>query len=82
LPEGSILATMSKVANLLREQDRERLARMTPDERVQEALALGQRDIATYAAAHGLDHQEARRQLERAAQAGRRYSRVMLETIG
>ena len=55
---------------------------MTPDERVQEALALGQRDIATYAAANGVDRQEARRQLERAAQAGRRYSRVMLETIG
>ena len=73
---------MSKVASLLREQDRERLARMTPDERVQEALALGQRDIAAYAAAHGVDHQEARRQLERAAQAGRRYSRVMLETVG
>jgi hypothetical protein len=73
---------VSSVANLLKQHDRDRLARMTPDERVQEALALGQRDIAAYAAAHGLDHLEARRQLERAAQAGRRYSRVMLETIG
>jgi hypothetical protein len=73
---------MSKVATLLRREQAERLARMTPDERVREALELGQRDIAAYAAAHGLNRQEARRQLERAAQAGRRYSRVMLETIG
>lgn len=70
------------MANNLREQQRERLARMTPDERVQEALALGRRDIATHAAAHGLEHEEARRRLERAAQAGRRPSRVMLEIIG
>lgn len=55
---------------------------MTPGERLAEALALGQRDIAAYAAARGIDPQEARRQLERAAQAGRRYSRVMLEIIG
>ena len=55
---------------------------MTPDERLQEALALGQRDIEAYAAAHGIDHQQARRQLERIAQAGRRFSRVMVEIIG
>ena len=50
---------MSRVADQLRDQQRERLARMTADERVREALALGQRDIATHAAAHGLDRQEA-----------------------
>lgn len=55
---------------------------MTPDERLQEALALGQRDIETYAAAQGVDRQEARRRLERATQAGRRFSSVMLEIIG
>jgi hypothetical protein len=73
---------MSEVATLLRREQHERLARMTPEERLQEALALGQRDIAAYAAAHGVEPQEARRQLERAAQAGRRFSRVMLEIIG
>jgi hypothetical protein len=73
---------MSKVATLLRQQEYDRLARLTPDERVQEALALGQRDIAAYAAAHGVDLREARQQLERAAQVGRRYSRVMLDVIG
>jgi hypothetical protein len=73
---------VNKVANDLREQQRERLARMTPEQRVREALELGQRDIAIHAAAHGLHPDEARRRLERAAQAGRRPSRVMLEIIG
>ena len=55
---------------------------MTPAERLAEALRLGQRDIAAYAAAHGLERDGARRELERAAQAGRRYSRVMRELAG
>jgi len=55
---------------------------MTAAERVAEALALGQAAITAYAAAHGLDHDEARRQLERAGQAGRRLSRVMQEISG
>ncbi len=46
---------------------------MTPEERVAEALALGQAAVVAYAAAH---------RLERAAQAGRRSSRVMREIIG
>jgi tRNA A37 N6-isopentenylltransferase MiaA len=73
---------VSQVADTLRQGQRERLAQMTPDERLREALALGQRDIEAYAAAHGVDRQEARRQLERAAQTGRLFSRVMLEIIG
>ena len=55
---------------------------MTSAERLAEALRLGQRDIAAYATAHGLEWDEARRELERAAQAGRRYSRVMRELAG
>ena len=54
---------------------------MTPGERMVEALRLGQEAITAYAAAHGVDREEARRRLERAAQAGRRPSRVMLESI-
>jgi cell division inhibitor SulA len=73
---------MSTVARTLREESRARLLRMTPAERLAEALRLGQRAIASYAAAHGLDHEEARRALERAAQAGRRYSRVMRDLAG
>lgn len=73
---------MSRVARQLREESRQRLFRMTPAERLAEALRLGQRDIAAYAAAHGLEPDSARRELERAAQNGRRYSRVMRELAG
>jgi hypothetical protein len=66
----------------MHQEQRERLARMTVQERVHEALALGQTAIATYAAAHGLDLQAAQKRLERAAQAGRCLSPVMLDIIG
>jgi cell division inhibitor SulA len=72
---------MSRVADAMRRGEQERIARMTPGERMVEALRLGQEAIAAYAAAHGLDREEARRRLKRAAQVGRRPSRVMLEII-
>jgi endonuclease V-like protein UPF0215 family len=68
---------MSAVAEALREESRERQRRMSAEQRLGEALALGKRAIATYAAAHGVDEAEARRRLERATQAGRLPSRVM-----
>jgi hypothetical protein len=68
---------MSRVSERLREEDRARLCRMTPAERVAEALALGDAAIEAFAAARGLDRTDARRRLERAAQAGRLPSRVM-----
>jgi hypothetical protein len=80
--QGLILAAMSRVARQLREESRERMLRMTPGERLTEALRLGQRAIGAYAAAHGLERDAARRELERAAQAGRRYSRVMRDLAG
>ena len=72
---------MSRVADELQREERERVARMTPAERMVEAIRLGQEAITAYAAAHGVDREEARRRLERAAQIGRRPSRVMLEII-
>jgi hypothetical protein len=50
---------------------------MTGEERLAEALVLGRRAIASYAAAHGIDESEARIRLEKATQAGRLASRVM-----
>lgn len=73
---------MSRVAEALETDDRERISRMSPAERVRLALSLGHQAIHTYAAAHGIERGEARRCLERAAQAGRRPSRVMREIIG
>jgi len=68
---------MSAVAEALRDDSRARQRRMTAEQRLAEALALGRRAIATYAAAHGVDAAEARSRLERATQAGRLPSRVM-----
>jgi len=80
--KGLILAGVSAVAQKLRQESRERLHRMTGAERLAEALMLGQRAIAAYAAAHVLELDAARRKLERAAQAGRRPSRVMNDLAG
>jgi len=54
---------------------------MTGEERLTEALSLGAAAIAQYAAAHGIELDEARRRLEHNAQAGRRMSHVMREII-
>ena len=72
---------MSSVAESLSEQSRARLRAMTPAERVSEALKLGARAVEVYGAAHELGRDDARRRLERGAQAGRRASRVMREII-
>ena len=72
---------MSSVAESLREQSRARLRAMTPAERVSEAFMLGARGVEVYGAAHELGRDDARRRLERVAQAGRRASRVMREII-
>jgi len=75
--DSSILDDMSKVADRLQEESRERLRKMTPAERLAEALELGERGIDAYAAAHGIDRGAARQRLESTAQRGRRRSRVM-----
>lgn len=72
---------MSAVARSLREEQARRLREMSPAERLKQALALGRQVITAYAAAHSTDIAEASRRLERAAQAGRRFSRVMRELI-
>jgi hypothetical protein len=81
-PTGPILTGVSDVGEKLRADSLERLRRMTGAERFAEALMLGQRAIAAYAAAHALEPDAARRELERAGQAGRRPSRVMNDLVG
>jgi hypothetical protein len=68
---------MRTITERLMEESRERLRRMTPEERLAEALALGDAAIEDYAAAHGVDREEARRRIERAGRVGRRRSDVM-----
>ncbi len=68
---------MATVAQRLRQETIQRARKMTPAERLSEALTLGRAAVQAYAHAHRLDGDEARRRLERAGQAGRRASRVM-----
>jgi len=69
---------MATVAERLRRESIERAGKMSPAERLSEALALGQAAVRAYAHAHEVGVDEARRRLERAGQAGRRASQVML----
>ena len=75
---------MRSVADLLRAEDRAAVLALTADERVRLALALGERDLETFRAAHDppLAREEAIRRLERRRQQGRRRSGCIEELIG
>jgi hypothetical protein len=64
----------SAVAEALIEEDRARLARMEPAQRVELALALGREAVVLFAKAHGLSLSAARRELTQRKHAGRRPS--------
>jgi len=67
----------SRVAEALRAEDDAAVAAMTPDERLALAFELGRRGVEMYMSAHHVDRATASRELKRASQAGRRYSRCM-----
>jgi hypothetical protein len=62
------------VADRLRHAQRERVASLSPGERVRLALELGRRDLELYALHCGIPPLEARRAVERRVQARRRRS--------
>lgn len=66
----------SPLANDLRRERREQLARMTPGQRVWLALLVGTRDLQLFASAQGLSLREARDELRRRGQRGRTPSEV------
>ena len=66
---------MKSVADVLRREQVQRIAALTPGERLQLAFELGDGDVALLAAAHGISEYEARRRIERSRQAGRTPSR-------
>ena len=70
------LLVHSALAAHLRDLQRKADAALTPSERIARALALGERDLAAYMQAHGVDRETARRALDRGKQAGRRRSRA------
>jgi hypothetical protein len=64
----------SKVAEWAREElDREMLA-MTAAERMEPALAIGERDLKIYAEANGVSIEEALSRIRQERQNGRQYS--------
>ena len=65
---------MTSVANILRDETRRVTASLTTDERVTQALRLGDDDLASYAVSHGLARDAAKHALARARQAGRQPS--------
>jgi hypothetical protein len=75
---------MRSVADALRRQDREELLRLSPAERVRLALALGERDLEAFRAAHSpaLSRHEAARRLDRRRQLGRQPSGCMAALAG
>ncbi len=76
-PDAAYTRGVASVGERLRAEDLERMRRMTLDERLAEAFALGDQAIEICASVNGISRDEARRLLERSAQAGRRASRVM-----
>ena len=73
---------MRSGADALRREAVESVARMSPTERLELALALGRRDVDAYSRSHGVDPRTAIRIFERQRQAGRTVSRCMMEIIG
>lgn len=69
----------SKVAEELRQEQMREVLAMTPDERVDLAFALGERDLEFFMAASGLSREAALAEIERSRQIGRRYSRCIDE---
>jgi len=83
-PVAGYIQRMRSVADLLRAEDRDDLAALSPAERVALAFALGARDLEAFRLAHDppLSPAEAERILQRRRQAGRRPSRCIEELIG
>ncbi len=67
----------SKVMEELRREQRERFARMTPDELLGLSERLAREAIANYMSAHGVDQATAVAVFRRAARAGRYPSACM-----
>jgi hypothetical protein len=69
----------SRVADELRREQLEEVMRMTPAERVELAVRLGERGLTDFMTARGVTRDEAIAQIRRQRQTGRRHSRCMSE---
>jgi hypothetical protein len=73
---------MRSVADEFRARDREALLKLSFEERLEIAFALGEEDLARFCQAQGVDRETGIRLLQRRRQAGRRPSKCMEELIG
>ena len=76
------LAAMMSVALVLRARDVDYWREMTPAERLELAFRLGDEDLESFRATHGLDRRTAIRLLERRRQATRQPSACLERLIG
>ena len=65
---------MTSVNDGLRREQRERIEKMTPAERLALAEKLGEEGLAAFMAANGLDRQSALKAIRRSRRVGRRPS--------
>jgi hypothetical protein len=72
---------MRSVADQLREEQREEIRRMTPSERLELSLRLGDEDLAVFGASRELDRDSAAALLRRARRSGRRPSGCLEESV-
>jgi len=73
---------MRSVADDLKHADRQAMARLSIEERITLALALGDADLDALQRARGIDRAEAVRVVERQRQSGRHPSACMRAVIG
>jgi hypothetical protein len=69
----------SKLADQLKQEQRDRFARMTPAERVALTVRLGEEGLAEYMSANNLDRASAVAAIKRSRRLGRRPSRCLDE---
>ena len=65
----------SKLAEQLKQEQRDRFASMTPAERMALTVRLGEEGLAEYMSANGVDRAEAIKAIKRSRRHGRRPSR-------
>jgi hypothetical protein len=70
---------MRSVAEDLRKMDREAVLKLSPEERIELALRLGEEHLELFCCAQGVDRATGYRLLKLRGQVGRRYSRCMIE---
>ena len=79
---GCYTRGMKSVASVLRAGDAAAVSELSPSERLELAFRLGDEDLESFRATHGLDRRTAIRLLERRRQATRQPSACLERLIG